>query len=98
MTGSAIARKLGVSRNLVSLTTQRLGIKCSPPKVEVCSVCGWRGVRSYHSPERCAYFLQFRKMREAGLPRRVITRELGISNAMFQALQRMGLTATKTPK
>jgi len=98
MSGSEIARKLGVSRNLVSLIIQRSGIKSSPLKVEVCSVCGWRGVMSYHNPQRCAFFLRFRQMRGAGLPRRVIVRELGISHAMFQALQRMGLTATKTPK
>ena len=99
MSGSEIARKLGVSRNLVSLIIQRSGIKSSPPKVEICPVCGWRGVMSYHSPQSCAYFLQLRKMREAGLPRRVIVRELGISHArFFQVLQRLGLTATKTLK
>ena len=93
MPASEIARKLGVSRNLILLTTRRLGIKCSPVKAEICSVCGWRGVMSYHDHQRCAYFLLLREMREAGLPRRVITRKLGISHAaFFQGLHRLGLS------
>jgi hypothetical protein len=76
-----------------------LGIKCSPIKAEICPVCGWRGVISYHNPRRCQYFLRLRQMREAGLRRRVIVRELGISHAtFFDDLKRMGLTAHKTPK
>ncbi len=98
MPASEIARKLGVSRNLIFLTTRRLGIKCSPVKAEICSVCGWRGVMSYHDHQRCAYFLLLREMREAGLPRRVITRKLSISHAaFFQGLHRLGLSP-KTPK
>ena len=93
MPASEIARKLGVSRNLILLTTRRLGIKCSPVKAEICSVCGWRGVMSYHDHQRCAYFLLLREMREAGLPRRVITRQLSISHAaFFQGLHRLGLS------
>ena len=99
MPASEIARRLGVSRNLISLTTRRLGIKCSPSKTEICSVCGWQGVMSYHDHQRCAYFLLLREMREAGVRRRVIVRELGISHAtFFDSLKRMGLTAHKTPK
>jgi hypothetical protein len=95
---SEIARRLGVSRNLIFLTTQRLGIKCSRARVEICSVCGWRGVMSYHDHQRCAYFLRLRGMREAGLRHRVILRELGISHAaFFQGLHRLGLSP-KTPK
>jgi hypothetical protein len=98
MPAPAIARKLGITRALLFRTTQRLGIKFPPAKVVVCSVCGWRGMSSHHNPERCAYFLQIRKRREAGLPRRVIVRELGISHAMFHdALRRLGLSS-KTPK
>ncbi len=99
MSGSEIARQLGVSRNLVFLLSRRMGIQRTPFRAGICSVCGWRGVMSYHNPQRCAYFLRLRQMREAGLRRRVIVRELGISPAVFfQALQRMGLTASKTPK
>jgi hypothetical protein len=98
MPASEIARKLGVSRNLIFLTTQRLGIKCSPMRAEICAVCGWRGVISFHTPQRCAYLLRLREMRESGLRRREIVRELGISRAaVFQGLHRLGLS-TKTPK
>jgi hypothetical protein len=80
------------------LTTRRLGIKCFPIKAEICPVCGWRGVISYHDPQRCAYFLLLREMRVAGLPRRVITRKLRISHAtFFGSLKRLGL-APKTLK
>jgi hypothetical protein len=96
---SEIARRLGVSRNLVFLTTRRMGIKCSPFKAEVCPVCGWLGVMSYHDAVRCAYFLRVRQMRASGLRRREIVRELGVSRAtVFANLKRMGLTARKTPK
>ncbi len=99
MPASSIARKLGVSRNMVFLTAHRLGIKCSRGKVEICPVCGWRGVMSFHNPQRCAFHLRLRQMREAGLPWRVIVRELGISRGrFFQARRRMGLTTSKTPK
>jgi len=99
MPASGIARKLGVSRNMVFLTTRRMGIKCSPMKAELCPVCGWRGVMSYHGPERCAYFLRVRQMRASGFRRREIVRELGVSRAtVFANLKRMGLTARKTPK
>jgi hypothetical protein len=98
MSASEIARRLGVSRNLISLTTRRLAIRCSPSKTEICSVCGWRGVMSYHDHQRCAYFLLLREMRVAGLPRRVISRKLSISPAtFFDSLKRLGL-APKTPK
>ena len=105
MSPHAIARKLGVSRrlidlrSLVSITTKRLGLKFPPAKFIVCSVCGWRGMSSQHNPERCAWFLRLRQMREAGLPRLAIVRELRISYSMFlAALRLLGLTATKSPK
>ncbi len=98
MLASEIARKLGVSRNMVFLTARRMGIQCAPFKAGICSVCGWRGVMAFHNPERCQYFLRLRTMREAGIRRRVIVRELGISRAkFFQSLKRLGL-APKTPK
>ena len=98
MPASGIARKLGVSRNMVFLTTRRMGIKCSPIKAEICPVCGWQGVMSYHGPERCAYFLRVRQMRESGLLQRAILRELGISRAaLYKALRRLGLSP-KTAK
>jgi len=93
MPASEIARKLGVSRNLIFLTTRRLGIECSPTKPEICPVCGWRGVISFHTSQRCAYFLRLREMLEAGLRQRVILRELGISHAaLYQGLRRLGLS------
>ena len=96
--GGAIARKLGVSRALLSFTMHRLEIKSSPPRVEVSPVCGWRGAMYYHTPEHCAWFLRLRQMHKAGLPRRVIVRELRISYPMFFAsLRLLGLSATKPP-
>jgi hypothetical protein len=99
LTASEIARKLGVSRNMVFLTARRLGIKCSPMKAEVCAVCGWRGVLSFHYPQSCAFYLRLRQMREAGLPWSVIFRELDVSRAsLSKARRRMGLITSKTPK
>jgi hypothetical protein len=98
MPASEIARKLGVSRNMVFLTTRRMGIKCSPMKAEICPVCGWRGVILFHPPQRCAYLLRLREMREGGLSQGVILRELGISRiALYLTLRRLGLSS-KTPK
>jgi hypothetical protein len=98
MPASEIARKLGVSRNLILLTTRRMGIKCSPLRAEICPVCGWRGVLSFHTPQRCACLIRLRKMREAGLRAREITRELGISYAvLFKGLRRLGLSP-KSPR
>ena len=98
MPASEIARKLGVSRNLILLTTRRMGIKCSPMKAEICPVCGWRGVISFHTPQRCAYLIRLREMRERGLRQGVLLREFGISRAaLYQTLRRLGLSP-KTPK
>jgi len=102
MRASEIARRLGVSRNLISLTSRRLKIKCSTARTEgcqVCPVCGWGGVLSFHSLERCAIYLRLRQKSEAGLPWPVIFRELDISSGTrFHARRRMGLTSSKTHK
>jgi len=99
MRASAIARTLGVSRNLISLTTRRLEIKCSPGKAETCPACGWQGVMSFHDPQRCAAYLRLRQMSEAGLPWPMIFRELDNSRgSLFHAGRRVGLTTSKTPK
>jgi hypothetical protein len=83
---------------MVFLTTRRMGIKCSPMKAEICPVCGWRGVILFHAPQRCAYLLRLREMRESGLGQRAILRELGISRAaLYKALRRLGLS-TNTPR
>jgi hypothetical protein len=99
MRASEIARRLGVSRNLISLTTQRLKAMSSTAKAASCPVCGWRGVMSFHNPEHCAFYLRVRQMREAGLPWPEIFRELDTSRgSLFRARRRMGLTTSKTPK
>ncbi len=99
MRASEIARRLGVSRNLISLTSRRLKVMCSAARAESCPVCGWGGVMSFHSPERCAFYLGVRQMREAGLPWPVIFRELDISRgSLFHAGRRMGSISSKTPK
>jgi ribosomal protein S27AE len=99
MRASAIARTLGVSRNLISLTTRRLTTMSSTAKAESCPVCGWGGVMSFHNAERCAFYLEVRQMREAGLPWPEIFRELDISRgSLFHARRRMGSTSSKPPK
>ena len=102
MRASAIARTLGVSRNLISLTSRRLKITCSTARTEacqVCPVCGWGGVLSFHSLNRCAIFLRLRQKSEAGLPWPEIFRELDISRgSLFHARRRRGLASSKTPK
>jgi RNA polymerase subunit RPABC4/transcription elongation factor Spt4 len=102
MRASEIARRLGVSRNLISLTSRRLKIKCSTARTEgcqVCPVCGWGGVLSFHSLERCAIYLRLRQKSEAGLPWPEIFRGLDMSRGTpLHARRRMGLTSSKTHK
>jgi len=92
MSGGKIARELGISRAALSFATHRLGIKCPPPEVEICPVCGWRGVISHHKPDHCAHYLQIKKLRIAGMSRREIERALGVSgDALSLAFQRLGV-------
>jgi hypothetical protein len=64
----------------------------SRAKVGVCQVCGWTGATTFHRSSDCARFLQVKKLCLAGMSRRQIKRELGISDdALNNARDRLGL-------
>jgi len=61
-------------------------------KIGICKVCGWKGMIRFHGPSYCARFLQVKKLCMAGMSRREIKRELGISDsALDTARKRLGL-------
>ena len=85
-----ITRELGISYDRLSDAIRGLGIKRPPHKVEICPACGWRGVIAFHKPHHCAHFSQVRKARMAGMSRREIERELGISDgALSHVIHRL---------
>jgi transposase-like protein len=61
-------------------------------KIGICQVCAWKGVLTSHRSNECARYLWVKKLCMAGMSRREIKRELGVSdNTLNNARDRLGL-------